>query len=195
MAFQFTGAPPSTARTLTNADALRSMLTRAGVSRPDAIRAVSDAIDSDRFGGRGNLAPDGAISLQDLKGVVADQVLSILGAVGFTAFIAPYRSSISVVDAASESITVTGSWRPGQTIKAFATYRGTSISSSYAVAIDGQSAWSGVPQAMKPAGRANSYEGSAVLDVGGQSMVITFATDLTAADTGQVTFEVFNPAE
>lgn len=195
MPMQFTGAPSPTARNLTNADALRSMLSRAGVSRPDAIRAVGEVIDSDRFGGRGNLNPDGAISLQDLKGVVADQVLSILGAVGFTAFIAPYRSSINVVDAASESYTVTGSWRPNQIVKAFATYRGTSIGSSFAIAIDGQSAWSGVPQAMHPAARANSYEGSAVLDVGGQSMVVTYTTDLTASDTGQFTLEVYNPAE
>lgn len=184
-----------TMRTFANADALRGVFTRAGVSRPDAREAVSSILDSDRFGGRGNLLPSDAISLSDLKGIVSEQVMNALSLVGFTAFIAPYRSSVNVVDAASESITVTGSWRPGQTLKAFATYRGTSIASSYAVAIDGQSVWSGVPQAMKPANRANSYEGSAILDVGGQSMVITYLTDLTAADTGQVTFEVYNPAE
>lgn len=184
-----------TMRTFANADALRGVFTRAGVSRPDAQEAVSSILDSDRFGGRGALLPDNAITMADLKGLVSEQVMTALSLVGFAAFIAPYRSSISVVDAASESVTVTGAWRPKQVVKVYATYRSTSIGSSYAIAIDGQSAWAGVPQAMHPAERANSYEGSAVLDVGGQSMVITYLTDLTASDTGQLTVEIFNPAE
>lgn len=204
LAPDFGGGAPNIGRASNMADLLSAALS--GRSGNDA--AILDALrGSDVLGGRGNLsmASGDRVSMSgaDVRALVNEAVADAvkdLVSIGAVAQAMPIRTGSQDIDNASESLSLTGTFRQRMRVRLIVSFTGPttvqvnqrSIAKSISATLDGGALWSSQSLGFTPIG-PGCFECWADLDRDGTTLVFSLSCGYVASDSGVLVAQVYAP--